>query len=90
MKLNLKTNDCKALLEFYKKSDLTFLKALKSYIPDEDKKELEDIIYLNDNVGVGWGRGTTEQEQSYHKRKEALMNKYDELKLIYKINHCNF
>lgn len=62
-------------------SDLELLKKMLEYCNEEDKEEIEHLIYLNNEVGIGWSQGdyTPAQEQEYFDRKFALLAKYDDL-----------
>lgn len=70
--------DKQELIELHQSSDLLFLQHFLSVCNEEDKEEIEHLIYLNDEVGIGWGEGdySYEEEQEYFDRKSALTDKY--------------
>ena len=71
----------------YSQSDLDMLLKLKEVCDEEDKEEVELLIYLNDTVGIGYGEPSSseyekefaDREQEYFDRKLALLSKYDSL-----------
>ena len=73
------------LHELHSYSDLEMLEELKACCDKEDLSEVELLIYLNDTVGIGWGRPMKpeyklefhERMDEYYNRKFVLLSKYD-------------
>ena len=68
----------KELAELLMASHLEFLRKLLTVCDETDKQEVKDLIYLNNDVGIGWGEGnyTPEQECDYFDRVSVIVNKY--------------
>ena len=66
-------------------SDIEMLMKLKEYCNEEDREEVQLLIYLNNTVGIGWAKPASpeyekefaEREDEYYSRKIALLEKYD-------------
>lgn len=66
-------------------SDIEMLHKLNEYCNEEDRAEVQMLLYLNDTVGIGWGKPSApeyekefaEREEEYYKRKINLLEKYD-------------
>lgn len=67
------------LAELLTTSHLDFLRKLLTICDETDKHEVEELIYLNNVVGIGWGEGncTPEQERDYFDRVSAIVDKYE-------------
>ena len=67
------------LAELLMTSHLDFLRKLLTICDETDKHEVEELIYLNNVVGIGWGEGnyTPEQECDYFDRVSAIVDKYE-------------
>ena len=78
-------NNLQKLHVLYAQSDLDALMFLKAVCEEEDKAEVELLIYLNETVGIGFGEPSSPEyeeefnarEEEYFSRKLALLNKYD-------------
>ena len=73
--------------EKYLMGDLELLEFLQEVCDEEDKAEVDYLIYLNDTVGIGWGVPSEpeykdvfrEKEDEYFDRKRQLLKKYNSL-----------
>ncbi len=73
-------SDKQKLKDLHDASDLDFLEYFLSIVDDEeDKKLIERLIYLNNDLGVGWGEGdfTPEDEEEYFVKKEMLIRRHN-------------
>lgn len=83
--MKLAEADLRKLHILYEQSDLDALLFLRDNCAEEDKLEVELLIYLNDTVGIGYGEPTSPEreeefvvrEEEYFSRKFALLRKYD-------------
>ena len=81
-------NELQQLHVLYEQSDLDALLYLKNVCNEEDKAEVELLIYLNETVGIGYGEPSSPEyedefvtrEEEYFSRKFALLSKYDSRK----------
>ena len=83
--MKLTKSELQKLHTLYKQSDLDMLFFLRKICDEEDKPEVELLIYLNDTVGIGYGEPSSPEhkgefiarEEEYFSRKFALLSKYD-------------
>lgn len=66
-------------------SDFLLLQKLAEYCDEADRKEVEQLLYLNDTVGIGWGEPSSPEfaeefkrrENEYYRRRDCLLMRYD-------------
>ena len=83
--MNLTKIELQKLHSLYEQGDLDMLLFLRNICDEEDKPEVELLIYLNDTVGIGYGEPSSPEhkeefitrEEEYFSRKFALLSKYD-------------
>ena len=81
----MRTDELQKLHVLHEQSDLEMLLYLKGICNEEDKPEVDLLIYLNDTVGIGYGEPSSPEheeefntrEEEYFSRKFALLSKYD-------------
>lgn len=85
-KANIMTKkELQKLHTLHDQGDLDLLLYLKGVCNEEDKPEVELLIYLNETVGIGFGEPSSPEyeeefnarEEEYFERKFALLSKYD-------------
>lgn len=63
------------LQELFDESDIEFLFELKKHHPDDE--EIDRAIYLNNEVGVGWGTcENLDLEMQYYVLRKHICDKY--------------
>ena len=69
----------KELQKLFDMGDLLFLERLISLCYEEDKNEINSLLYLNNIVGIGWGNGdySLSDETDYHNRMFKICDKYE-------------
>lgn len=73
------------LHELNAQGDILLLQKLLEYCNSEDKREVEQLLYLNDTVGIGWGEPSSpeyaeefkQREDEYYRRRDYLLMRYD-------------